>query len=143
MSVYDNLVLGRDANRNKRPSPKLDDLFEMFPILGERRSQFAGTLSGGEQQMLAVARALFGAPKVLILDEPTSGLAPKIVKDLVDNLRSLSGAGLSILLVEQNLDVVLSAATRLYVMQGGKIVFNTETNSDHESMREQLGDYYL
>ncbi len=119
MTVRDNLELGLStAGDFDRLS---QDLFELFPRLAERRDQMAGSMSGGEQQMLAIARALMSSPKVLMLDEPTLGLAPKIVDQLIDLLGTIRQRGVAVLLAEQNAEMALAAANRGYVLETGTI----------------------
>ncbi len=124
LSVRENLELGRVAGRH-RPGAYQADLagvFRLFPRLGERAAQAAGSLSGGEQQMLAIGRALMGRPEILLLDEPSLGLAPKIASLVFDALQELNRAGLTILLVEQNARRALDIARYGYVMERGRIV---------------------
>jgi branched-chain amino acid transport system ATP-binding protein len=124
MSVEDNLVLGAYARRHVRDGSREADLeavFARFPLLKERRTQLAGTLSGGERQMLAIARALMGRPRMLMLDEPSLGLAPLIVREVFDILTGLKETGVSILLVEQNARAALQAADEAYVLETGTI----------------------
>ncbi|HEX7221556.1 MAG TPA: ABC transporter ATP-binding protein [Burkholderiales bacterium] len=120
MTVLENLELG--AYRNMRAAQlQLGYVFGLFPRLKERRHQLAGTMSGGEQQMLAVSRALMGGPKVLLLDEPSTGLAPKVVAELYRNLALLKSAGLTIIVTEQQVAVALSLTDRAYVLEQGSI----------------------
>ena len=122
LSVLDNLRLGAHTRSGREMAEELDRAFDLFPILRERRQQAAGTLSGGEQQMLAVARAMMSRPKVLLLDEPSLGLAPAVVKQVFELLKTLHASGVSILLVEQNARMALDVADRGYVLQTGAIV---------------------
>ena len=102
----------------------LDEVFAMFPRLAERRAQLAGTLSGGEQQMLAIGRCLMGAPELIMFDEPSLGLAPLVVQEVLHTIRVLNGRGLTILLVEQNVAVSLKLSNRAYVLENGRIVMS-------------------
>jgi len=124
LSVEDNLEMGA-YTRNKKSEIKadLDKMFERFPRLAERRKQPAGTLSGGEQQMLAIARAMMSRPKLLLMDEPSMGLSPLLVKEVFDLIQSMRSEGTTILLVEQNARMALSIADRAYVLETGKIVY--------------------
>jgi len=126
MSTLDNLVLGAHLRYGREKAEEieadLDAIFNMFPILRERQRQAAGTLSGGEQQMLAIARALMSSPRLLLLDEPLMGLAPFLVKEILDLLVRLRESGLAILLVEQDSVQALKIADRAYVMETGRIV---------------------
>lgn len=122
MTVLENLQLGLSALGERPPSYPLERVFALFPILQERQSQFAGSLSGGQQQMLAIGRALMGAPRLLLLDEPSLGLAPVVVRQVFAALRALNAAGLTILLVEQNAKLALEATNRAYVIEQGRIV---------------------
>jgi branched-chain amino acid transport system ATP-binding protein len=122
MNVEDNLRLGAFRIAQARAAPSLERVYTLFPRLKERRGQLAGTLSGGEQQMLAMGRALMGAPKLLMLDEPSLGLAPIIVADILRTITELRASGVSVLLVEQNAQAALQIADRAYVMELGEFV---------------------
>ncbi|WP_422445003.1 ABC transporter ATP-binding protein [Thermoanaerobacterium sp. DL9XJH110] len=123
MTVLENLQLGAYLNRDKNEIKKdLDRVFELFPVLKARLKQIAGTLSGGEQQMLAIGRALMAKPKLLLLDEPSMGLAPKIVSNIFDIILEINREGTTILLVEQNAQMALSIAHKGYVIETGRIV---------------------
>lgn len=123
LTVEENLLLGCQSLRLRRRErfERIDEVFGLFPHLRERRTQLGGTLSGGEQQMLAIGRALVRRPKLLILDEPSLGLAPRVIAQVYDRLRSLRGTDMSILLVEQNVDYALSMADQVYVMRNGQL----------------------
>jgi branched-chain amino acid transport system ATP-binding protein len=134
LSVHDNLRLGAlrlDAARSA--SERMSYVFGLFPRLEERRRQVAGTLSGGEQQMLAIGRALMSHPRVLLLDEPFLGLAPRIVEEITTVLRGLSDTGLTVLLVEQKVDMALDLSQRTYVMLKGRIVRSGTSQEIRES----------
>lgn len=123
MSVYENLVLGSySKNAKENRGRNLDRVFELFPLLNERGGQLAKTLSGGEQQMLAIGRGLMGSPKLLMLDEPSLGLAPLIVKNIFDILREISKSGVTMLLVEQNVQRALEMANKGYLLENGRII---------------------
>ena len=121
MSVEENLEMGAYTQPNSTIAPGIADVYERFPRLKERRKQIAGTLSGGEQQMLAMGRALMSKPKLLMLDEPSMGLAPILVEQIFDIIRELHRSGTTILLVEQNAQAALSVADRAYVLETGRI----------------------
>lgn len=123
MSVIENLQLGANALGGRPPTYTLARVCELFPILGQRRDQRAGSLSGGQQQMLAIGRALMGAPRLLLLDEPSLGLAPLIVRQVFDALRTLNREGLTILLVEQNARQALECSDHAYVLEQGRIAY--------------------
>ena len=122
MTVEENLEMGAYTQPRSSVDPNLERVFEQFPRLKERRRQVAGTLSGGEQQMLAMGRGLMSSPKLLMLDEPSMGLAPILVEQIFDIIKRLHQAGTTILLVEQNARMALSVADRGYVLETGKIV---------------------
>jgi branched-chain amino acid transport system ATP-binding protein len=139
MTVMENLEMGAYARRAKRSAlkPDLDRVFDLFPRLAERREQAGGTLSGGEQQMLAMGRALMARPRLLLLDEPSMGLAPKLVTQIFDIVTEINGQGTTVLLVEQNAAQALQRADRAYVMEAGRIVRSDDaaTLLDDESVR--------
>jgi len=124
LTVQENLNMGayRLGSNRARISANLERVFELFPRIKERRKQIAGTLSGGEQQMLCIGRALMGNPKLLLLDEPSLGLAPMLVKTIFDTVRQINDQGVTILLVEQNARAALKLADKAYVLETGSIV---------------------
>jgi branched-chain amino acid transport system ATP-binding protein len=122
MTVLENLQVGAIALGDRKPTHTLERVYELFPILSERREQRAGSLSGGQQQMLAIGRALMGAPRILLLDEPSLGLAPVIVQQVFAALAQLKAEGMTILLVEQNAHQALRASDRAYVLEQGRFV---------------------
>ena len=124
MSVQENLDMGAFSRRGGNIDADMERVFEQFPRLKERRKQVAGTLSGGEQQMLAMGRALMSNPKLLMLDEPSMGLAPILVEQIFDIIKNLHKAGTTILLVEQNAQMALSVADRAYVLETGRVVMD-------------------
>jgi branched-chain amino acid transport system ATP-binding protein len=124
LSVRDNLDLGSYRRARARRAENRERVYELFPRLRERRSQRAGTLSGGEQQMLAIGRGLMAAPKLIILDEPSLGLAPKLVEELFVLIAEINTQGLSVLLVEQNVVQSLEVAHRAYVLENGRFVLS-------------------
>ena len=124
MTVEENLEMGAYTQPNANTPASLEQVYQQFPRLRERKRQIAGTLSGGEQQMLAMGRALMSKPKLLMLDEPSMGLAPILVQQIFDIIRQLHRAGTTILLVEQNAQMALSVADRAYVLETGKIILS-------------------
>jgi branched-chain amino acid transport system ATP-binding protein len=147
LSVRDNLVLGAYSRKDRsRINADIDEMERLFPILGERRRQMAGTLSGGEQQMVAIARTLMAKPGVLLLDEPSMGLAPIVTAQIYEKIKYLNKEeGLSILLVEQNARLALYLAHRGYVIETGRIVMEgtcEELRESNEIQRAYLGKGY-
>jgi branched-chain amino acid transport system ATP-binding protein len=126
LSVADNLRLGAYMRRDKDIENDRDRIFEMFPVLREKRFQAAGGLSGGQQQMLAIGRALMGKPRLLLLDEPSLGLSPLLVDQILAAIVSLKADGITVLLIEQNASAALEIADRAYVMETGRIVSTGE-----------------
>ena len=141
MSVEENLEMGAYTRPRSEISDSIADVYSRFPRLKERRKQIAGTLSGGEQQMLAMGRALMSKPQLLMLDEPSMGLSPILVDQIFDIIKELHRAGTTILLVEQNAQVALSIADRAYVLESGKIVLSGSGEELLES--EQVKKAYL
>jgi branched-chain amino acid transport system ATP-binding protein len=125
LTVLENLQMGAMLPRARAAAKRnLDDVLALFPRLGERRHQLAGTMSGGEQQMVAIGRCLMGAPELIMFDEPSLGLAPLVVQEVLHSIRLLNGRGLTILLVEQNVAVSLKISSRAYVLENGRIVMS-------------------
>ncbi len=145
MKTSENLEVGaycRTSRREKEEAKEsLQSVFRLFPVLKQRREQLAGTLSGGEQQMLAIGRGLMSRPELLLLDEPSLGLAPILVSDLMDTLKRLKEEGLTILLSEQNAVAALSIADRAYVIRGGKVVI--EGSSEKLRSIDEIKTAYL
>lgn len=122
LTILENLMVGEVAGKG-RGTPDYETVYRFFPILKERTRQRAGTLSGGQQQQLAIARAMIGNPALMLLDEPSEGIQPSIIKDIARNVRTLNAeTGVAVLLVEQNLDLIVSLADRGHVMEKGRIV---------------------
>ena len=139
LSVYQNLRLGAYTRRNKEEfDQSLEMVYERFPRLKERRNQPAGTLSGGEQQMLAMGRALMSRPKIILMDEPSMGLSPIFVNEIFKIIEDVSAAGTTVLLVEQNAKKALSIADRAYVLETGNIVLSGEAKEllNNESIKK-------
>ena len=139
MSVYENLLLGGRRERSKAGVQEtLEWVYSVFPVLAQRRRQTAATLSGGEQQMLAIARALMAHPRLLMLDEPATGLAPLVVERIFEVIRTLGARGATTLLVEQNVHLALDVSDRAYVLERGKVVLEGDAARlvDHPLVRE-------
>lgn len=132
MSVAKNLMLGGYVHRSDKAGlrERLEEIYKMFPILREKRDNNAGSLSGGQQQMVAIGRALMGRPKLLLLDEPSLGLAPLVVRQVLETIKAINAAGTTVLLAEQNAYAALQIATRGYVIESGRVVL--------EGSREEL-----
>lgn len=143
MSIEENLQLGAYLRKDKEGIKKdFDKVYELFPRLLERKKQLSGTLSGGEQQMLAMGRALMARPQLLLLDEPSMGLAPILVKQIFSIIEEINKTGTTILLVEQNANLALSIANRAYVIETGRVVLSgtaTELNASEEIKKAYLG----
>jgi branched-chain amino acid transport system ATP-binding protein len=149
LTVLENLELGAYLRYGRQEKTlvkqDMDMVFSLFPVLAERLQQISGTLSGGEQQMLAIGRALMSRPKLLLLDEPSMGLAPRVVADIFHTVVKLRQDGLTILIVEQNARAVLRIADRGYVLETGKIILQgtaSELLEDHDVKRAYLGRDY-
>lgn len=141
MSVAENLLMGAYGNRAGLKTGILDEIYQLFPVLRDRRNQLAGTLSGGEKQMLAIGRGLASRPKFLMLDEPSLGLAPKLVDNIYERLHLLRERGLTVLLIEQNTTYALELADRGYVLENGRIVL--EGSGRELSQSGHIKRYYL
>lgn len=143
MSVLENLELGAFLRKDKSEIKKdMETVYERFPILGNRKKQLAGTLSGGEQQMLAMGRALMSRPRILLMDEPSMGLAPLLVREIFKIIKDINQTGTTILLVEQNASMALSIAHRAYVIETGSIVISgtgEELARSNEIQKAYLG----
>lgn len=142
LTVAENLDMGAYTRKDKEGiSSDLERVYNLFPRLKERRTQVSGTLSGGEQQMLATARALMASPRLLLMDEPSMGLAPVLVEDIFETILAINEEGTTILLVEQNAQMALSVASRGYVLQSGEIVLHDNAASLREN--EMVQKAYL
>jgi branched-chain amino acid transport system ATP-binding protein len=142
LTVRENLVVAQRARDNGKAQWTLDAVFKLFPRLNERRNQMAGHLSGGEQQMLAIGRALMGNPRVLLMDEPSEGLAPQLVTEVGRTIAALKSEGQSILLVEQNIKLALGLADDIVIINTGQVVFRgtaSEAAAAHETIAVHLG----
>ncbi|MBS6366656.1 MAG: ABC transporter ATP-binding protein [Clostridiales bacterium] len=142
MTVRENLEMGAYTRPNSEVEDSIEDIYQRFPRLKERYKQVAGTLSGGEQQMLAMGRAMMSKPKLLMLDEPSMGLAPLLVEEIFEIIKELNAAGTTILLVEQNAQMALSIANRGYVLETGKITMDGDARAlltDERVQKAYLG----
>ena len=142
MTVRENLEMGAYTRPNSEVEASIEDIYQRFPRLKERYKQVAGTLSGGEQQMLAMGRAMMSKPKLLMLDEPSMGLAPLLVEEIFEIIKELNAAGTTILLVEQNAQMALSIANRGYVLETGKITMDGDARAlltDERVQKAYLG----
>jgi branched-chain amino acid transport system ATP-binding protein len=145
LTVRENLVVAQQRESATGKPWNVDRIYDMFPRLRERHRQFAGTLSGGEQQMLAIGRALMGNPRVLLLDEPSEGLAPLIVAEVDQTIRRLKQEGQSIILVEQNLKLALDVADQAVVLNTGRCVFSGDAGdlvNNEELIAQNLGVFH-
>ena len=144
LSVYENLIMGAYTRKDKKEiAENLEKVYQRFPRLKERKNQRAGTLSGGEQQMLAMGRALMSNPKMIVMDEPSMGLSPIFVNEIFDIIEKVSASGTTVLLVEQNAKKALSIADRAYVLETGKIVLSgdaKELMNDDSIKKAYLGE---
>lgn len=144
LSVYENLKLGAYTRKDKNEiAESLAKVYKSFPRLEERKNQLAGTLSGGEQQMLAMGRALMSKPKIILMDEPSMGLSPLFVNEIFDIIKEVSASGTTVLLVEQNAKKALSIADRAYVLETGKIVLDADADvlmNDPSIKKAYLGE---
>lgn len=144
LTVYENLLMGAYTRKDKDEIGKsLENVYKRFPRLKERKNQVAGTLSGGEQQMLAMGRALMSHPKILLMDEPSMGLSPLFVNEIFDIIKEVSAGGTTVLLVEQNAKKALSIANRAYVLETGKIVLDAAADvlmNDPSIKKAYLGE---
>ena len=143
LTVRENLEMGAYTRSDAGVAADLERVFALFPRLRERRAQVAGTLSGGEQQMLAIARALMGSPRLLLLDEPSMGLAPVLVEQIFETVQDINRQGTTILLVEQNAALALDVAQRAYVLETGSIVLSgaaADLARDQDVRRAYLGE---
>lgn len=135
MTIYENLLVGANASRKRSIDEALDSVYALFPELKKRGGSKAGELSGGQQQMLALGRALMSSPQILLLDEPSTGLAPALVKELFEKIVALREAGVTLLLAEQNVHKALEVADRGYVIENGRIVLEDTADALQESDR--------
>ena len=144
LSVYDNLMMGAYTRKDKKEiAETLAMVYKRFPRLEERKKQMAGTLSGGEQQMLAMGRALRSKPKIILMDEPSMGLSPIFVNEIFDIIKAVSASGTTVLLVEQNAKKALSIADRAYVLETGKIILEGDAKvlmNDERVKKAYLGE---
>ncbi|HHU73739.1 MAG TPA: ABC transporter ATP-binding protein [Clostridiales bacterium] len=144
LTVYENLLMGAYTRKDKAEiEDTLENVYKRFPRLKERKNQYAGTLSGGEQQMLAMGRALMSKPRIVLMDEPSMGLSPILVEEIFDIIKSISNNGTTVLLVEQNAKKALEIANRAYVLETGKIVLDGDAKqlmNDESVKKAYLGE---
>jgi branched-chain amino acid transport system ATP-binding protein len=141
-SVHENLIMGAYTVKDKKAIQKnIDNAFTLFPVLGERRKQLAGTLSGGEQQMLAVGRAIMSSPRLLLLDEPSLGLAPKVIDEIFHALVEINQKGTTVLLVEQSAHLALKITNRAYILESGRI--SLEGTAEELVQNSAIQEVYL
>lgn len=144
LSVYDNLKMGAYTRKDKKEiEESIEAVYERFSRLKERRNQIAGTLSGGEQQMLAMGRALMSKPKIILMDEPSMGLSPLYVSEIFDIIQEISSSGTTVLLVEQNAKKALAIANRAYVLETGRIILDGDAKqlmNDEQVKKAYLGE---
>ena len=143
LTITENLIMGGARRRSSEAARKIPEMYELFPILGERKSQMAGTLSGGEQQMLAIARGLMAEPEILLLDEPSLGLAPIIVNQVFEIIRKINQSGITVLLVEQNASKAMRISDYTYVLENGRVIRegkSQELRNDPQIQSAYLGE---
>jgi len=142
LTITENLIMGGSRLHVSKSNKRMEEMYKLFPVLDERRNQMAGTLSGGEQQMLAIARGLMAEPEILLLDEPSLGLAPRIVHQVFSIVKQINEMGITVLLVEQNASQAMAISDYTYVLENGKIVYegkSTDLRNNEEIKKAYLG----